>query len=303
MDAFDGQGAGSGSQSGIDDDGGGAPAVQFEIDLETPPSLPQESSSAQPAALPSSPPPAAPPAIPQTYTPEQVQEAVRRAEAAERSANQALAWTRPYAEALAQQTNQQNLPRHRSIEELNNDPTATAADLYKLNEYTMAQRMAQVRAEMEYTARQATSEQAARGMFNASAVGAGNDFDAVMSRYLQPIYQANPVMKQVFSQILPEAPAVGEYLVGFLHEMHERAGGDMLKMVNGIRHAMSALRSDGKTQQARVTEAARAQAQKVIRAGDGQQGTVTKQRVDADWIKSASDKDFDAFDRQVAGGL
>ena len=54
-----------------------------------------------------------------------------------------------------------------------------------------------------------SSEASARGLLNSTNLGVGNDYDNMISRYVEPMERANPATRQLF--MMQDNPALARY--------------------------------------------------------------------------------------------
>jgi len=76
----------------------------------------------------------------------------------------------------------------------------------------------------------------ARGMFTAAAFNNDPNFayDSMHARYLAPAYMTNPSLRDAVSQIAPDAPAQGEFLLATLFHALEQNGNDPVRTARQI---------------------------------------------------------------------
>jgi hypothetical protein len=272
----------------------------FELDL---------SSDTEPAFRGSPPPsPGSPAAAPRaTETPadpilERLTRAEERASLAERQAQQATAAVAPWQAAMYQQAMQgrQGQDPQALLQKILTDPNASTKDLADYVQLTQAHSAMQQQQLMELTARRSSSEQHARGLFQGDGYD-GRDFDAMRTKWVAPVLDRLPYLRDVFVALNPEQPAVIEYGFAALLALADKAKDDPRAFYRSLWSIV-----DGRTddQAQKIVDAARAaQAHVSPRGTTGRQGAVRHTRVNGSEIWDLSDRDFDRLDQQVSGGL
>lgn len=135
------------------------------------------------------------------------------------------------------------------------------------------------------------AEERARGTLSASALGAGNDYDSVVNKYVVPLMQNNPAMTQLFHT--QADPALAAYTFGLMQEIAERHGGDPVKAFQAIRSAMSAEMKGQQNLKKNIEQATKTAATKIFNQPTRQPGGT--KRLDKEAIWGMSDAEFKDF--------
>jgi hypothetical protein len=275
----------------------------FELDL---------TSDIEPAfrGSPQAPPPAGSQAAPQGAGPagppdpilERLTRAEERAAIAERTAQQSQAAVAPWQAAMYQQAmaGRQGQDPQALLQKILTDPNASTKDLADYVQLTQAHSAMQQQQLMELTARRSSSEQHARGLFQGDGYD-GRDFDAMRTKWVAPVLERVPYLRDVFTALNPEQPAVIEYGFAALLALADRAKDDPRAFYRSLWSIV-----DGRTddQAQKIVDAARAaQAHVSPRGTTGRQGAVKNTKVNGSEIWALSDKEFDRLDQDVSGGL
>jgi hypothetical protein len=102
----------------------------------------------------------------------------------------------------------------------------TTRDLQEFNQYTIQQEIQRVTAENEW-----------RGKFSAATLGDGYDFDSVTERlYEIPAIANDPTSLHFVRNLDP----VNRYMLALVHEVASHAGGDPVRTIQAVRHALGA---------------------------------------------------------------
>jgi len=149
-------------------------------------------------------------------------------------------------------------------------------DLWEATQWMQQQQMSQV-----------TAEHATRGRLSPEVLGQGNDYDTVLQKYIAPLLQRNPEVVP-FVQALP---AEDRYMLGLLHEVHARSGGDLIKTIKTIRNALGARQEGARDAQNKVNQAARGAAMRVFQGGGARQ-TGRRSLQTAEDVWNLSDEEF-----------
>lgn len=206
---------------------------------------------------------------------------------------------RGFLQPLLDHFRQQNLPQKPQItfEQLAQDATLGPdkwADAFKTY---IDQQLAGVQGQIQSTARQAASQQRARGLFSTEAMGAGRDFDSLYNRFLSPAYSEAPWIRDVlFSKT--EDPALAEYALARVFELMERAKGDPVKAFRDLDNALTARVAGAQEALDKITKAQAGAATRVMRATESGPQPISKRVKDA-W--ELGDKDFDSLVEQTGG--
>lgn len=190
----------------------------------------------------------------------------------------------------------------RTLEEIQNDPSATAKDLVEYVNWLNDQRLTQMQAQMQNEAIRASSTQRIRGLLTQENLGVpGWEYDALVAKHVAPLVRQNQWVRQAIQAASPQDPAVGEYILGVIAELSQRNNGDIVKTMRSISNALAAEQRGAREVASRITEAQRQQAQRVVPGSFP--GMAQTRRLSAQDIAGMSDADFDRLDRQVSGGF
>lgn len=157
-------------------------------------------------------------------------------------------------------------------------------DLFEANQYMMQHQLSQL-----------SAEHATRGRLSAEILGQGNDYDAVVNKYVAPLAQRNPEIAPFLQQLPPE----DRYMLGLLHEIHQRAGGDLVKTIRAVRNALGARQEGARDVTRGINTAARQTALKVFQGGGGRQ--TGRRALNSDDIWNMSDEEFRRLSNRSAG--
>jgi hypothetical protein len=168
------------------------------------------------------------------------------------------------------------------------------------------QERAELLAIAEQRSTSAASEARARSEFSVAAMGQGNDYDTLKAKYVEPLYQQAPLIREVISQM--KDPARFEMyaaVCGFL-ESQSAIAGDPVKLLKTIFAAVTGApqATGGAAHRATVTniqEAATRGAERMLRGGQ-QVGSQVKS-IRAEDIATMPEADFAAFKRQHGAKL
>lgn len=138
----------------------------------------------------------------------------------------------------------------------------TTRDLQEFNQYTIQQEIKRVTAEQEW-----------RGRLSAVSLGDGHDFDTVV----EPLYEMPSIANDPTSlHFVRNLDPLNRYMLALVHEISAKAGGDPVRTIKAVRHAINA-RLDGARD---VTRAVNSQARQtnlnVIHGGRAQHVTRSK---------------------------
>jgi hypothetical protein len=245
--------------------------------------------------------PGAPAAPAEPATVEQrLAEYEQRTLAAERRSNEAMAAVAPWLRQMQAQLSGQQ-PQIPTREFLNTDQAGTN-DLLNYIDGNMQQGISQAMQVAQLQAGRAASEAHVRGLFNPQAMPDGWTFDQIRSTYCQPLFEANPALRDMLAQVSPDSPALAEYGLGVLLMLDKAAGGDPLKTYQMLAAAMAG--TQGKQALQQVNRAARSAASRISAASaSGRPTGGGRRKVAADEIPEMSDAEFDAMDQQLTGGV
>lgn len=142
---------------------------------------------------------------------------------------------------------------------------------------------------------QATAEHATRGQLNAQTLGKGNDYDSIMTKYVRPLAQRNPEIQPFLAQL----PAEDRYMIGLLHMIHERSGGDLVKTIQSVVNALGARQEGARDVVRSLTSASRKAARNVFQGGGGRQAG--RRPLNAQDVWDLSDDDFRRLESKAVG--
>lgn len=151
-----------------------------------------------------------------------------------------------------------------------------------------------VEARSAITAKLAASEQRARGLFSASSMGSGADYDAMISRYVAPIEEKNSAFRELMDS-QPD-PAVARYTMAVMTEISRKFAGDPVKTFKAVRSALSAVKDAETKVLDTVKKGAKAQAARVM--GASAPGKPARKIAKGD-IWKMSDKEFERMVESV----
>jgi len=159
----------------------------------------------------------------------------------------------------------------------------TIQDWAEYNNYMIDQRLQAI-----------TAEQRAKGLYNATALGPGNDYDTTIRTYLEPIAEKNPEIQPFLNQLPPE----DRYMLALMHEVHAKSGGNLINTIKAIRNALGARVAGSKDVINAITQGQKRGALTVFQGGGGHQ-TQRREYGAAD-INGMSDEEFRKFDMAIA---
>jgi hypothetical protein len=133
-------------------------------------------------------------------------------------------------------------------------------------DWEQAQRERNLLAHMQQTAAQANAEAHVRGVLNRDTVGAGWSYDDVVGKYVAPLLRQDGRLAEFFSQ--QQDPAINMYVFGLFHSLLDHFKGDTVKMVKSVIRAMTGPGDASKEAVARLDQATRRGAQKVLRGSN-----------------------------------
>ena len=264
------------------------PVPHYEIDLDPTPS------AATATARPSSPAVATPP------DPVQSELATLREQVklANERAGLAYSGIAPYLSSLQRAAQGPQDPAV-TMEQLLHDPNVTTAQLIQWVQQENQRTAQTTQQTMELTARRGASELHARGLFQGEGFEGGYDFDSLRSKYLTPLFERMPFLRDVLTAINPEQPAMAEYGLATLLELSAAAKDDPVAF---YRNLWAIRRGTVDDQGQKITQAARTAAARIAPGGGGRQTGSKSTRVDAEGIQRMSDREFEDLERQVNGG-
>jgi hypothetical protein len=160
----------------------------------------------------------------------------------------------------------------------------TVDDLFQANQYMMHQQLSHL-----------SAEHAVRGQLSAQILGQGNDYDSVQQRYVEPLVQRNPEIAPFVHQLPPE----DRYMLGLLHEIHQRSGGDLVKTIKAVRNALGARQEGARDVTNKLNSAARTTAMSVFQGGGGRQ--TGRRPLTSQDVWNMSDADFRKLSNKASG--
>ena len=195
---------------------------------------------------------------------------------------------------LVQQRNQQLAAQHRppvTREQLENDPNLTPGDMARYFEWQQQQGLSTVAAQLEANTRSMLAQERARGEFNANTMGEGQDYDSLTSRYVAPLVQNNPAIRELIRYAAPGDPARGEMVFATLCAVIDRCGDDLVGGLKAALDGVGAYKRGAAATTQRISQAAAAQADRVF-AG---RAPATTKKLDAAAMWQLPDDQFRAL--------
>ena len=285
---------GGAGAAGAGDPGADESPVDFELDLEAPPADgPSSAAPAEPAARR----PAAAPAAAPAARPDADAAWAARLQAQQRETEQLRAAVDPI---LRQQREAAERP---PVDPARIDAgEATPQEFRLYTEWLHNRQLRELALTAENAGRRASSESYARGVLTAAACGAGRDYDSFRARYVDPIYQTNPHVRELVAVAVPQSPALGEYYLGVLNYLSERFQGDLPRAFQAIFAAVDNGADGGRSRGGKevvdaITTAAKRGADKILSGRQGAPSTGGKRKVTSQTLWDASDEDFARFAR------
>lgn len=167
----------------------------------------------------------------------------------------------------------------------------TPEDLQTIIDYRVNQGLAGQREMVTSEARRASGEVEARALFTSEAMsGEGYAFDSIAAP-VRAIYNSNPGLRDAVAMLVPQNPAVGEYLVGVMMHMINQHGGNVANAARAMLHgSQAAQRAASEMQRAQTTTARRTITQN--------RAPATRQKISARDIAAMSDEQFAELARQ-----
>lgn len=296
--------SGAGAGEGAGDDG-----VTYEIDLtddggaDAAAAGVDNAATATPARVPMQQPPAASAAGDPRHA-----ELLQRVETAERRAMEAQALAGPFQTFLAQQAAGQQPARVTREQLIYGQPTTEQLLSY------LEQRENEIRAQTsqaaQLEARRGASELYARGLLTGEAMGNPDDsFDGMRAKYIEPLYQTQPYMRDVVHALFPDQPSLGEMAVGWVLRLAEHARQDPVATYRGLAQFVRGNPSAAARQVTQSLQAAADRgAHRVAPGGNSRLAAREDQptgirSVGSREIKGMSDAEFDRLDQQWTGGI
>ena len=285
--------------------------VTFELDLESDATL-DRTAGASDNAAPAEPPPAggatgAGPSAQGSASPDH-QALLGRIEAAERRALEAQAVVAPWLQAIGQQQ-AGNQPQRITREQLNH-PDVTVGQVIAYFEQQQNETRTTAAQQAQLEARRGASELYARGLLSAEAMGGADDsFDAMRERYVRPLYDSQPYLRDVIHAMFPEQPSLGEFAVAWVRRIAEAAQNDPVQTYRRLSDFARGGAPAAARQVVRSLADAAARGADRISPGGGGRTTSAEarsgdvRRIDGREMWRMSDADFDRLDQQLTEGL
>lgn len=163
---------------------------------------------------------------------------------------------------------------------IDTDPNIKPSDLLALLEWKLQQGQQQTLTQAQYAARATLSEQTARGVFNEQALGAGNDYDTMVNRYVAPLVAQNPYLDTLIAHVFPNDPAGGRMAVAALVAAVDRNGGDLVRGIKSFLTGTAAYQQGARETTDAIARGARAAATPVLPGATAGAG-VQRQRIES----------------------
>lgn len=225
---------------------------------------------------------------------ERLAELTARLDRAEREVAESRAFRERYTAGSVQTADAEQ----KQLAELNKkrqDGTATYDDLIEISKIAQRIESRKIAEEQRRETIAIASSQHARGVLSRENMGAGLDYDTIISTYVEPMEAENPATRQLF--MAQKDPAVARYTIGFMMRMSERYKGDLVKTFKSIEKAISAKQRASKEITDRIDAAARSGAEKT-RTKEGRPKAGTKKLSPQD-IKDMPLSDFEAVRKKM----
>jgi hypothetical protein len=176
-------------------------------------------------------------------------------------------------------------------EQLDTDPNLTPSDMARYFEWQTQQGLHSVAAQVESNTRAILAQERARGEFNAATMGQGQDYESLTNRYVAPLAQNNPAIRELLRHAAPGDPARGEMVFATVCALIDRCGDDLVGGLKAALDGAGAYKRGGAATSQRITDAAQRQADRVF-AG---RTPATTQKLDAKSMWSLGDDQFRAL--------
>lgn len=176
-------------------------------------------------------------------------------------------------------------------EELDTNPNLTPSDLIRYMEWQQQQSMGQTAAQLEASTRTMLAQERARGEFSAATMGEGQDYDSLTNRYVAPLVQNNPAIRELIRYAAPGDPARGEMIFATVCALIDRCGDDVVGGLRAALDGVGAYKRGATATTQKITQAAAAQADRVFA---GRAPAATK-KLDAAAMWSLPDDQFRAL--------
>lgn len=283
----------------------------FQLDLESSETLDRSAALPGDTAVESA--PAAPPAssaggFPPPPADSRYAAMEERVAAAERRAIEAQSAVAPWLTHMAQLAQPAGGPRRVTREQLLADPNVTVQDLlgYLETQNNEVRTQAQQGAALE--ARRGASELHARGMLTPEAMGDPDAaFDSMRERYVRPLYEQQPYMRDVIHAMFPDQPSMGEVAVAWVRRIAEAAQQDPVNTYRRLADFMRGGQPAAARQVTRSIQQAADRGAHRVAPGGGARMTGAEARgiksVNGREMWQLSDAEFDRLDNQLTGGL
>lgn len=215
-------------------------------------------------------------------------------------ASMALAAITPYLQGLQRQASgQQKQPP--SLEQILHDPNVTTEHLIEYVEGMLQQRLTHAEQRQELAARRGSSDQFARGLFTGDGYQ-GREFDTMRTKYIAPVLERIPYLRDVITALNPEQPALIEYGLAALMEISARSKDDPAQFYRNLWALLD--NQAGADVGRKIQQGARHQAARIASA----HSTAGRPRrgnggLTARDIEEMPDAEFDRLDAELTGGL
>lgn len=170
------------------------------------------------------------------------------------------------------------------------DQLSTAQDVLEYVAWENARRGKVERAQRMLEATAAASEQHARGLLSPGTMGAGYDYDSMISRHISPIERINPAFRTAMREM--RDPAIARYGIAFFIESLEKFGGDPARTFKEMRSALNGRAVAGKDIVQRIQQAQKSGAENVRMKARRPGAKSSPNKLTAEDISSMDNRDF-----------
>jgi hypothetical protein len=161
----------------------------------------------------------------------------------------------------------------------------TVQDFAQYNQWMMRQELDRL-----------SSEHTTRGVLNEQALGRGHDYDSIISRYVAPLARQNPEIVPFLEQL----PAEDRYMLGLMHLVYERSGGNLVNTIRAVTNALGARQAGARDVVRSITGASRSAARRVFGGGSGGRPAGNRPLSSQD-VWDMSDEDFRRLEAKATG--
>lgn len=191
-------------------------------------------------------------------------------------------------------------PNKITLEQLSS-PNATLQDLVTYMRQEQAEAQQNLLSQMGRTAERHASEMRWRGTLNTEALGGDTRaYDSMVGKYVRPLYEQNPALKDlVYSEQMGE-PALAEYGLACMLRLAEFAKDDPVKAYRALHDFLDG-KPSGDTRQA-IERAARSGADKIVGNESARRPTRDARGYSAQDFRTMDDSEFAKVERQIMGG-